>query len=67
MNAEKKNFYGWILLVAIGIMFLTMMFTELLQQRKRSMRYLIAGTISSTSIDKRNIGKIVNAIKSLRP
>lgn len=22
MNAEKKNFYGWILLVAIGIMFL---------------------------------------------
>lgn len=46
---------------------ITMMFTELLQQRKRSMRCLIAGTISSTSIDKRNIGKIVNAIKSLRP
>ena len=31
------------------------------------MRCLIAGTISSTSIDKRNIGKIINAIKSLRP
>lgn len=46
---------------------ITMMFTELLQQRKRSMRCLIAGTISSTSIDKRNIGKIINAIKSLRP
>lgn len=50
-----------------GTTSITMMFTELLQQRKRSMRYLIAGTISSTSIDKRNIGKIVNAIKSLRP
>ena len=30
------------------------------------MRCLIAGTISSTSIDKRNIGKIINAIKSLQ-